>query len=252
MLDPAIINQIRGKLHDHGSHSWTSATFQNQLLSFIQLNAHRGDFVIEVGCARGGLTAQLAYLTSDLGKQLYVVDVDQGMLDLTAEAVNVAIGSIPDSTHFVRGDLRSFLARPRVSDRCIIAFIDGDHRYTGVIKDIRALVDSPLVRPYTIAFHDYALRYNCNSLADVLVDEAIRDTLGNETLMPMGELSGLTSLGSEPSEASHQAYYYKGGIEGVFVTLPPGLQQIPWSAIRGPIGLRTVVRRLAGRYLFKD
>src|SRR5262249_30685368 len=158
MLDPARIAEIRGKLHAHGSHSWTSATFQNQLLSFIQLNAQRGDFVIEVGCARGGMTAQLAHLTDALGKELHVVDVDQAMLDHAAEAVREATGSIPDSTHFFRGDLRSFLTRPRVSDRCIIAFIDGDHRYAGVIRDIRALVDSHLVRPFSIAFHDYALR----------------------------------------------------------------------------------------------
>jgi hypothetical protein len=251
MLDPARIAEIRGKLHDHGSHSWTSASFQNQLLSFIQLNAQRGEFVIEVGCARGGMTAQLAYLTDALGKELYVVDVDRAMLDHAAEAVGEATGSIPDSTHFFRGDLRSFLTRPRVSDRCIIAFIDGDHRYAGVIRDIRALVDSRLVRPFSVAFHDYALRYNSESLADVLVDEAIHDALGDETLMPMGELSGLTSLGSEPSEATHQAYYYKGGIEGVFVTLAPGLH-IRDSAVRGPIGLRALVGRLGRRYLFRD
>jgi predicted O-methyltransferase YrrM len=251
MLDPARIAEIREKLVARDSHSWTSATFQNQLLSFINLNAHRGDFVIEVGCFRGGLTSQLADVTSQLGKELYVVDVDQAMLDHAAETVRAATGSIPDSTRFFRGDLESFLSQPRMSDRCILAFIDGDHRYDGVIRDIRTLLDSRLVRPLSIAFHDYALRYADESLADVLVDDAIRDALRGETLMPMGDLAGLSSLNTEPSPATHQAYYYKGGSEGVLVTLAPELpRQAP--AVRGPIGLRAFVGRIGRRYVFRD
>jgi hypothetical protein len=222
MLDPARIAEIREKLHAHGSHSWTSATFQNQLLSFVQLNARRGDFVIEVGCARGGLTAQLSDLTSGLGKELYVVDVDQSMLDHAAAAVKESTGSIPDSTHFFRGDLRSFLASPRAGRRCILAFIDGDHRCDAVIRDIHALLDSRLARPLSIGFHDYSLRYGDEALADVRVDQAIRRALPDETLIPLGELSGLSSLVIEPSPETRWAYYDKGGAEGVLVTVSAG------------------------------
>jgi SAM-dependent methyltransferase len=260
MLDPARIGEIRAKLHAQGRHSWTTATFQNQLLSFIQLNAHRGDFVIEVGCARGGLTAQLAYLTDGLGKALYAVDVDQTMLDQAAQAVRESTGTIPDSTHFFRGDLRSFLSRPRMSDRCILAFIDGDHRYDGVIRDIRALVDSRLARPLSIAFHDFSLRYDDESLADVRVDRAIRDALRDETLMPIGELSGLSSLVTEPSSETLRAYYERGGSEGVLVTLATGAVA-PATGVLGRFvgrlgrrslalghrGLRASRRLLAGR-----
>jgi SAM-dependent methyltransferase len=253
MLDPARIAEIRGKLHARGDHSWTSATFQNQLLSFIQINAWRGDFVIEVGCARGGLTAQLAEVTSGLGKALYVVDVDQSMLDHAARAVEEAAGAIPDLTHFFRGDLKSFVARPRASDRCILVFIDGDHRYSGVIKDIHALLDSRLARPLSVAFHDYALRYDDESLADVRVDEAIRHVLRNETLVPIGELSGLTSLASEPSTETLRAYYEKGGSEGVLVTVSHGFLRRVAGRLRrqslalGGRGLRASRRLLGGQ-----
>jgi Methyltransferase domain len=221
MLDAARIGEIRSNLYANACHSWTSVTFQNQLLSFVELNAERGDFVIEVGCARGGMTSQLAFLTSELGKALYVVDVDQSMLDHAARAVKESTGSIPDSTHFFRGSLKSFLSQPRISDRCILAFIDGDHRYDGVIQDIRALLKGHLARPLSIAFHDFSLRYDLESLANVRVDDAVRDALKNEVLLPLGELSGLSSLTREPTSASQQAYYYNGGSEGVLVTLAP-------------------------------
>jgi hypothetical protein len=166
-VDVSRIAEIRSKRHANGCHSWTTVTFQNQLLSFVELNADRGDFVIEVGCARGGMTSQLAYLTSELGKEIYVVDVDQSMLDNAAKALKESTGSIPESTHFFRGNLKSFLSQPRISDRCILAFIDGDHRYNGVIKDVRALLGGRLARPLSIAFHDYSLRYDLKSLANV-------------------------------------------------------------------------------------
>jgi hypothetical protein len=221
MLDAARIGEIRSNLHANACHSWTTVTFQNQLLSFVQLNAEWGDFVIEVGCARGGMTSQLAYLTSELGKELYVVDVDQTMLDHAARALKESTGSLPQSTHFYRGSLKSFLSQPRISDRCILAFIDGDHRYDGVLQDIRALLKGHLARPLSIAFHDFSLRYDLESLANVRVDHAVRDALKNEILLPLGELSGLSSLTSEPTSATQQAYYYKGGSEGVLVTLAP-------------------------------
>jgi Methyltransferase domain len=243
MLDPARIAEIRSKLHANGCYSWTSGTFQNQLLSFIELNARRGDFVIEVGCARGGLTSQLSDLTNALGKELYVVDIDQSMLDQAAAAVRESTGSIPDSTRFFRESLKSFLARPRRSQRCILACIDGDHRYDGVTADIRALVLSRLARPLSVAFHDYALRSKDELLPDILVDKAIRDVLGDEILIPLGELAGLSSLSTEPSAETYQAYYDKGGSEGVLVTLGPGLLK-RIAALRGSKRLHALGRRL--------
>ena len=222
MLDTEKIAAIRNKLAANGCASMTSTTFQNQLISFIDLNSESGDFVIEVGCFRGGLTAQLAYVTSELGKKLYVIDIDQSMLDCAAQAVKKSTGSIPDSTHFFRGNLVSFLSQPRVSDRCILAFIDGDHFYDGVVKDIRALLSGHLARPLYIAFHDFSLRYNIGQLTNVRVDQAIRDTLKNEILLPIGELSGLSTLISEPPSAQEQEhpYFYKGGSEGALDHAP--------------------------------
>jgi hypothetical protein len=111
--------------------------------------------------------------------------------------------------------------------------VDGDHRYGSLIGDIRALVDGGLSRPLSIAFHDYALRYDTWSGADVRVDRAIRDALDGEVLTPLGELAGLCSLVTEPSSETFRAYYDKGGAEGVLVTLPPCVAERK-AVLRGP------------------
>jgi hypothetical protein len=242
MLDPARIDHIRSKLHAAGCQSWTSTTFQNQILSFVDLNAARGDYVIEIGCYRGGLTSQLSYLTSKLGKDLYVVDIDQTMLDNAAQAVRDSTGGIPESTHFFRGRLKDFLIQPGRSDRCLLAFVDGDHRYSGVIRDIRALVHGRLSRPLSIAFHDYALRHDA-ALSDVRVDRAIRDTFPDEVLTPLGDLAGLSPLPTEPSSATKRAYYDKGGAEGVLVTLGPGVTERKAVLRASTMGLRALMGR---------
>ncbi len=168
------------------------------------------------------------------------------MLDQAANSVRQATGSIPASTHFFRGSLKSFLSQPRWSQRCLLAFLDGDHRYEGVTGDIRALVLSRLARPLSIAFHDYSLRSKDASLPDILVDKAIRDVLGHEVVVPLGELAGLSSLVTEPSAETYQSYYDKGGVEGVLVTVGPGLLK-RIAVLSGSRRLRALGRRLRGR-----
>jgi hypothetical protein len=165
--------------------------------------------------------------------------------------VKESTGSLPDSTHFFQGDLGSFLSQTTTSDRCILVFIDGDHTYDGVLKDIRAILQSRLARPLSIAFHDFALRYADDVAPNVRVDDAIFDALGNETLMPMGDLSGLSSLHCEPSSETFQSYIYKGGSEGVLITLAPQLPSRE-AAVRGPVGLRAFVGRLGKRVFTRE
>jgi hypothetical protein len=71
--------------------------------------------------------------------------------------------------------------------------------------------------------------------------------------MPLGELSGLSSLVTEPSSKTLRAYYERGGSEGVLVTLAPGLlgrfvgRLARRSLALQDRGLRASRRLLAGR-----
>jgi hypothetical protein len=221
LVEPDAIQAIRTRLVAIGSWSHTSAAFQNQILSFIRLNAAAGDFVIEVGCFRGGLTAQIAYTTHILNKAFYTVDINRDMLDVAAEAVRHSVGTIPESTHFHAGDLKSLLTERSPQGRCILLFIDGDHRYAGVVADIRAVLQSTLPRPLTLAFHDYSLRSLPDRGIDVRIGDAIRDELGPLTLYPIGDLAGLSDLlRCEPDPRSDGTYHQAGRPEGVMMTIP--------------------------------
>src|SRR5437868_4579187 len=133
------IQQIREELSKSGDHSHTSFVFQDDLLNFIADNSSVGDLVVEVGCYRGGMTAQLAFTCSALGKHLYVVDIDQTNIDLTRSNVDRIIGA--NHTKYFKGDLSEFYQSELLKKEAILVFIDGDHRYSGVVKDIRAVLD---------------------------------------------------------------------------------------------------------------
>ncbi|WP_337177159.1 class I SAM-dependent methyltransferase [Paludisphaera sp.] len=221
MIDAAGIGDVRRELERIGCLSSTSPSFQNQLLSYLDMNADRGDFLVEVGCFRGGLTAQLAYFAREAGKDLFVVDVDPKYLNMARETVTRALGGLPSCVHFVQADLRNFLARPRPSDRCVLLFIDGDHHYDGVVRDIRAVLDSGLERPLSICFHDYGLRYTARDHLDVRVDRAIHDLLGDHAVIPIGEVAGFSGvMPTEPVVADSGAHFESGASEGVVVVLP--------------------------------
>jgi len=67
---------MRKKLYDAGIISLTSRKFQYDVLNFIVEHAGNGDHVIEVGCYLGGLTGQIAYLTSTLGIKFSVIELN--------------------------------------------------------------------------------------------------------------------------------------------------------------------------------
>jgi SAM-dependent methyltransferase len=223
MIDAAQIGAVRRELERIGCPSSTSPSFQNQLLSYLDMNADRGDFLVEVGCFRGGLSAQLTYFAQAAGKDLYVVDVDPRYLDMARETVARSFGGLPSCVHFVQADLSHFLALPRSSDRCILVFIDGDHHYEGVARDIRAILESGLERPLSVCFHDYGLRYTADDHLDVRVDRAIRDLLGEHAVIPIGEVAGFSGvMPTEPVVSDSGAHFASGTSEGVVVVLPAG------------------------------
>jgi predicted O-methyltransferase YrrM len=210
------IQQIREELGKSGNHSHTSFVFQDDLIRFIHQNCSEGGSVIEVGCYRGGMTAQLAATCSTLGKRLYVVDIDQVYIDITKVNVDGIIG--PNNTVYFCGDLSMFYDSGLPNERPILVFIDGDHRYSGVVKDIRAVLESKMP-PCAVAFHDFSLRYRVPELADVHVDQAIYDTFGREVrFRPIGEIAGRGRiLATEPQHDGH--YHESGEPEGVLLFL---------------------------------
>jgi len=221
MIEPPKIVAIRKELERIGSASCTSLTFQDQLLSYLDMNAHRGDFLIEVGCFRGGMTAQLAAFAQDRGKVLHVVNVDRGMLEHARSAVRAALGESPSCVRYFEGSLTRFLEEAKPQGRCILVFIDGDHHYQGVVDDVRAVLDSALPRPISLCFHDYSLRYTEADHRDVRVDRAIRDVLGEHATIPIGEVAGLAgTLVCRPQPGDSGAHYQEGGSEGVVVVVP--------------------------------
>lgn len=219
MLDSTRIAAIRKELQQIGCASATTPAFQNQLLSYLDMNADRGDFLIEVGCFRGGMTAQLAYYAVERGKRFYVVDICDEYLQTARNSVKTALGKVPGCVEFVKQDLTTFLGGPQPSQRCLLVFIDGDHHYDGVVRDIKAVVNSSLERPLTICFHDYGLRCTAEGLTDVRVDKAIHDILPKCAVSPIGEIAGLGGiLPVDPVRHSGE-HFPRGLSEGVMVVL---------------------------------
>ena len=82
-------------------------------------------------------------------------------------------------------DLPTFVQNSPDYHKPVLVFVDGDHRYDGVVADIRA-IRSLATQPYACAFHDFSLRYADGSLIDVRVDRAIKDELGPEAPLVVG------------------------------------------------------------------
>ncbi|WP_165064535.1 class I SAM-dependent methyltransferase [Paludisphaera rhizosphaerae] len=217
MMDSGKIAAIRGELQRIGCLSACSPAFQNQLLSYLDMNADQGDFLVEVGCYRGGMTAQLAHFAVERGKQFYVVDVDREYLDAARQTVETALGRSPACVHYVETTLNGFFDQPRPSNRCIMVFIDGDHHYRGVVRDIRAVVNSRLERPLSIGFHDYGLRCTAADELDIRVDRAIHDHLKGCAVIPMGEVAGLGGILPTSPVGDNGAHFPPGVSEGVVV-----------------------------------
>ncbi|MCK5660193.1 MAG: glycosyltransferase, partial [Methanosarcinales archaeon] len=209
-----IYQAIRQHLEELGNHSHTSLIFQDDILNFIREHVSCGDAVIEVGCYRGGLTAQLAQLCAHFGKLLYVIDIDKEYLNITKDSVRAICND--KHVHYYCGDLLQFVQEGICTSQVILAFIDGDHRYEGVVKDVEALyLMKPI--PFAMAFHDFSLRYATDELKNVRVDRAIIDCLGDGIqYQTLGEIAGQGKiLKTTPGEDGH--YHEEGKPEGVLL-----------------------------------
>jgi SAM-dependent methyltransferase len=208
------LTSIRATLAAMGNHSHTTEKFQSDLMDYARAYSKEGDCLIEVGCFRGGLTAQFAAIGKELGQHLHVVDIDPGYLEVARQSVQSTTGD--DNVSFHLCDLATFAQGAGKGIRVSLALIDGDHYYNGVVADVRALL-AMVPRPYGVAFHDYSLRYAIPEGKDIRVDRAIHDTLGRDfPHVRIGEISRIGGpLRHEPREDGH--FHEVGVSEGVLV-----------------------------------
>jgi hypothetical protein len=211
---PPRIQSIRAALLTSGNHSHTSPKFQDDLLMYAEAFSANGNCLIEVGCFRGGMTVQFASLAQRLKQHVHVIDIDQGYLDLTKQLVETMVGASNVTFHLC--DLSTFVHGAGRDTRPTLILIDGDHRYDGVVADIRALY-AMRTPPFAVAFHDFSLRYATVEGADVRVDRALRNTLGTDfPHIPIGEVSRIGGfLRTDPGADGH--YHEIGCPEGVLV-----------------------------------
>lgn len=218
MLNPEQLDAARQTLAQAGNASHTSIKFQNDILGLIADNQDKGDVIIEIGCYRGGLTAQIAMLAKQLGKQVHVVDISPEYLEIAKSAVRSVVDD--SHVHYHCQDFSIFVREAGRSLKPLLVFVDGDHRYEGVARDVRSLHAMDNL-PYAAAFHDFSLRYTVPELADVRVDKAILDTLGHDVpYTPIGEIAGTgTTLTTKAGADGH--YHETGFPEGIAILCSP-------------------------------
>lgn len=208
-LSEQRLQEIRRFIFEKDSCSQSKTSYQDNVLFFLRNNAFRGDNIVEVGCYKGGLTAQYAYLCKELGKRLYVVDVDKDLLEHTEKIVKELGYADVVSYHLM--DYETFTATKFFPNKTIATIIDADHSYIGCLKDCRVL-QKVLPAMYGVIFHDFTLRYL--SWDGVGVDRAIYEVFGqNVRLYPIG-FQSVCSETPTPEEA------YLAANEGVVMVVP--------------------------------
>lgn len=213
MIVPDLV-AARATLSAMGNYSHTTNKFQDDLMSYAEDFADQGDCIIEVGCFRGGLTAQFALIGKRLGLHVHVIDIDSGHLEITRQSVAATSGAENVSFHLC--DLDTFVKGPGADVRPSLALIDGDHSYRGVVTDIRSLL-AMRTRPYGVAFHDYSLRWADDSV-EIGVNRAIHDMLGSDfPHVPIGEISREGGALQTSPRDGDQHYHEIGHSEGVMV-----------------------------------
>lgn len=181
-LSEERLRTVREFAVERDSASQTKTTYQDNVLFFLRSNAFRGDNVIEVGCYRGGLTVQYAYLCHELGKHLYVIDIDEENLKHTQGLVQ-ELGFAECATFHLM-DYEAFTRSASFPGNTIATVVDADHSYEGCRRDCLTL-QKVMRSSYGVVFHDFTLRYT--GWDGVGVDRAIYEVFGQDVrLYPIG------------------------------------------------------------------
>jgi hypothetical protein len=99
----------------------------------------------------------------------------------------------------------------------LLVFVDGDHTYSGVVKDIKAIYQLNR-RPYAMAFHDSSLR--SFKYENTHADKAIHDAFGRGVKYKrIGVQFGEHPTPSRDKPSASGSYWEYNGSEAVIVEI---------------------------------
>ena len=108
--------------------------------------------VLEVGRLTGKSTLLLALGARDAGHPHPIFSIELGHRHIAAAEEHLRLFGLLDRVTFVQGN--SSVQIPRLSSSYDVIFIDGDHSYDGVRRDVEALLGR-LAEGAVVMFHDF-------------------------------------------------------------------------------------------------
>jgi len=195
----------------------TGPEIHSDLFRYLTEQRGRGAGIIEVGCFKGASSILFAYLCDKYGWPFYSLDITPEYLEYTRKLLHeLGLGS---GGRFFLGSLEKFGRETRLAERPALVFIDANHSYPEVVKDIRALYELNR-RPRAVAFHDFSLRSSNPADGRIFVDRAIFDCFGNGVeYRRIGQQFGENPVPSAESPSPAGAYWERNGSEGVLIEL---------------------------------
>jgi predicted O-methyltransferase YrrM len=155
----------------------------------------------------------LAYACQELQMPFYTIDINPAFLDYTRSLLSEL--GLADHTTFFCGTMTEFVLKVKLKNPPLLVFVDSDHNYFGVLKDIQAIYRLRK-RPYAIAFHDFSLR--SYAYENIRVDQAILDAFGKGVrYQRIGFQFGEKAVPGKDSPTEDGSYWDDNGSEGVII-----------------------------------
>lgn len=140
-----------------GVPGWETLAEQEALLTYAAAVPAKGT-IVEIG-AEFGMSASLFCKFADISVRIYSVDLFPGNL-MNVHQANLSAARMGGRSRQLKGDSAQ-IGRAWSLGKIDLLFIDGDHSYEGVQRDIAAWI--PHVKPAGIViFHDAAPKSNLN------------------------------------------------------------------------------------------
>lgn len=132
-------------------------------------NAKDGDLFVEIGVYKGKSTCYMLEKIRESGKEIYFSAIDNfSMSPMQEAASNIYQCGFGGGELFELISEESDKAAKKFSNKSVsFLFIDGDHEYNAVVKDLEAWLPK-MENGATIAGHDY--QYVKNAVEEVLGD----------------------------------------------------------------------------------
>jgi predicted O-methyltransferase YrrM len=209
---PLVALQAQAQLRSD-FHPETSSVLHADLYHYVVSHHTQGHGLLEIGCYKGSSSLVLAYAARELGMPFQTIDINRAYLDDTRHLLEDL--GLADRVSYFHGTMTEFAQRVDL-DRCpLLVFVDGDHTYPAVVRDIQAIYQLSQ-RPAAIAFHDYSLR--SHRYDGIRVDLAIRAAFGPSVeLRRIGVQFGAQPVPSRAQPSASGSYWEIDGSEGVIV-----------------------------------